>query len=58
MGGGAEYWTIVLGSIHANAFPVPELTLDFNRPHDHTVKLHSLPSSVPYQIALRTPQRR
>ena len=39
----SEYWTIVLDSIHTNAFPVPQLTLAFNRPNDHTVKLHSPP---------------
>ena len=29
---------------------MPELPLTFNRPNYHTVKLHSLPLSVPYQI--------
>ena len=47
----SQYRNIVLDSIHANAFPVPELTLASNRPNYHTVKLHSLPLSVRYQIA-------
>ena len=31
--------TIILDSIHTNVFLVPELTLAFNRPNYHTVKL-------------------
>ena len=48
--GVSQYRTIVLDSIHAKTFPVPQLTLAFNRPNYHTVKLHSLPLFVPYQI--------
>ena len=46
----SQYQTIVLDSIHANAFPVPQLTLAFNCPNYHTVKLHSPPLSVPYPM--------
>ena len=37
----SQHRTIVLDSIPGNAFLVPELTLAFNRPNYHTVKLHS-----------------
>ena len=51
---GSQYRTIVLDSIHTNTLPVPEFILAFNRPNYHTVKLHSLPLSVPYQITPST----
>ena len=46
----SQHRNIVLDNIPGYAFPVPELTLTFNRPNYRTVKLHSLPLSVPYQI--------
>ena len=55
----SQHRTVVLDNIPGYAFPVPEFILAFNRPNYHTVKLHSLPLSVPYQIIPppRTPQR-
>ena len=46
----SQHRAVVLNYIPGYAFSVPELTLAFNRPNYHTVKLHSLPLFVPYQI--------
>ena len=46
----SQHRPVVLDYIPGYAFSVPELTLAFNRPNYHTVKLHSLPLSVPYQV--------
>ena len=42
----SQHRTIVLDSIHSNAFSVPQITLAFNRPNYHTVKLHCPPEPL------------
>ena len=48
----SQYRTVVLDNIPGYAFPVPELTLAFNCPNYHAVKLHSLAKTILLSLPL------
>ena len=50
----SQYRTVVLDNIPGYAFPVPALTLAFNCPNYHIVKLHSLAKKTLLSLPLRS----